>query len=86
MGLNQDLGETDNDFLLDKTAMTIQQIITGMTEEETTNLRQDIVETTTQYITKNGRIAINKHTLEYSASGIMGFSVRGKCEVVQPTI
>lgn len=84
--LNTALKETKNDFLINKKTMTIQQIITGMSAEETRNLRQKIKDSGTQYISENGMIAINKHTLEYSVSGFMGLSINGRCKVVKPEI
>jgi hypothetical protein len=59
--MNIILKEVENDFLLNKTALTIQQVITGMSEEENSNLRHNVKETATQFISENGRVAINKH-------------------------
>lgn len=84
--LNTVLKKTENDFLINKTKMTIQQIITGMSAEETKNLRQNIKDSGTQYISDNGMIAINKNTLEYSVSGFMGLSISGHCKVVEQEI
>ncbi|KJG03274.1 hypothetical protein [Photobacterium angustum] len=83
---NKKVKNVKNDFLINKNEKYIQQIITGMTEEQTEDLRHSYVETATQYVTKNGFLSINRHTLEYSIKGVMGMNINGVCRVLKPAI
>ncbi|MBA5760870.1 hypothetical protein H2O73_00835 [Vibrio sp. 404] len=84
--LNVEIKKVENDFLLNRDEKTIQQIITGLSEEQTNNLRQSYTESTTQYVTSNDSISINRRTLEYTIKGIMGMRIYGKCKIAKPVI
>lgn len=83
---NKKLKNVKNDFLINRDEKYIQQIITGMTEAQTENLRYTYIETATQYVTENEFLSINRHTLEYSIDGTMGISINGVCRVLKPVI
>ena len=83
---NQEVKKVKNDFIINKGEKYIQQIITGMTEEQTRNLRHTYKESSTQFVTEDGFISINRHTLEYAVDGVMGINIKGFCKVMKPSI
>ncbi|MET2949645.1 hypothetical protein ABXV18_16185 [Vibrio owensii] len=84
--LNQKQNTVKNDFFINKKEKYFQQIITGLTEEQTKSLRLRYQETPTQYVSEDGSLHINRHTLEYSFKGPMGLSINGVCKVLKPSI
>ncbi len=84
--LNQEVKKVNNDFLINKKDKYVQQIITGLTEEQTKDLRHPYEVTKTQYVTSDGFLSINRHTLEYEVDGVMGIRIRGVCKVLAPEI
>lgn len=84
--LNQEVKKVKNDFIINRSEKYIQQIITGMTEEQTEHLRYSYIETPTQYVTTDNFLSINRHTLEYFIDGVMGININGVCRVLKPAI
>lgn len=83
---DKEVKKVKNDFLINKDDKTIQQIITGLTEEQTGNLRMRYVETPTQFVSENGLLSINRRTLEYSVDGVMSTRINGDCKIVKPEL
>jgi hypothetical protein len=83
---NQEVKKVKNDILINKDDKTMQQIITGLTEEQTANLRMRYVETPTQFVSENGFLSINRRTLEYSVDGVMNARINGHCKIVKPEL
>jgi len=82
---NSDSKPVINDFIINKQAKTIEIIINGIPEGSDSNLIHKYNETATQYITKNGKIAFNRHTLVYEYRGMM-FRISGQCKVKKSSI
>jgi hypothetical protein len=80
---NKEVKKVKNDFLINKEDKTIQQIITGLSEEQTANLRMSYVETPTQFVSTNELLSINRHTLEYSVDGFLSTRITGYCKIVK---
>lgn len=84
--LNAEVKKFKNDFLIDLRNKTVQQIITGLTEEQTRDLRRDFIETETQFVTVDNSLSFNRLTLEYRLKGAMGFSISGICKKVEKSM
>lgn len=83
-GLNKVVSTMKSDFIINKKEKYIQQVITGMTEEQTKNLRYPYTETPTQYVSHG--FSINRHTLDYAVEGVMGVKITGSCKLMAPAI
>lgn len=79
------MGEVKNDFILDTENKTIQQVIPGMTLEETLDLKRGYSIKENVLFDEFG-FSINRYTLDYNVKGPIGLKISGKCVVVEPQI